>query len=79
MESLSLSVSLSVSLCLSPSLSLSRSGTSPLAVSPVDSHVAELQHYMQRETDALMRAKDVMRQLEGIASLDQKALAEVGQ
>ncbi|XP_076007171.1 serine/threonine-protein kinase N2-like [Genypterus blacodes] len=56
--------------------SFSHGGISPLAVSPVDSRIAELQHYMQRETDVLMRAKDVMRQLEGIASLDQKALAE---
>lgn len=32
---------------------------------------------MQRETDALVLAKDVVKQLEGISSLDQKALAEV--
>lgn len=32
---------------------------------------------MQREKDALMLAKDVVKQLEGISSLDQKALAEV--
>uniref|UniRef100_A0A8P4KB56 protein kinase C n=1 Tax=Dicentrarchus labrax TaxID=13489 RepID=A0A8P4KB56_DICLA len=31
---------------------------------------------MQRETDALVLAKDVVKQLEGISSLDQKALAE---
>uniref|UniRef100_A0A665WQP8 protein kinase C n=1 Tax=Echeneis naucrates TaxID=173247 RepID=A0A665WQP8_ECHNA len=36
----------------------------------------ELQHYMQRESDALVLAKDVVKQLEGISSLDQKALAE---
>ncbi|XP_051277722.1 serine/threonine-protein kinase N2-like [Dicentrarchus labrax] len=50
--------------------------TSPVAVSPVDARLAELQHYMQRETDALVLAKDVVKQLEGISSLDQKALAE---
>ncbi|KAM7391077.1 hypothetical protein PAMP_021793 [Pampus punctatissimus] len=49
---------------------------SPLAVSPADARLAELQHYMQREKDALMLAKDVVQQLEGISSLDQKALAE---
>ncbi|XP_070690458.1 serine/threonine-protein kinase N2-like isoform X2 [Pempheris klunzingeri] len=51
-------------------------GSSPVAVSPVDARLAELQHYMQRETDALLLAKDVVKQLEGISSLDQKALAE---
>ncbi|KAF7660009.1 hypothetical protein LDENG_00290220 [Lucifuga dentata] len=56
--------------------SSSRGGISPFTVSAVDSHIAELQHYMQREADALVRAKDVVRQLEGISSLDQKALAE---
>lgn len=54
------------------------SGISPVAVSPVDVRLAELQHYMQRETDALVLAKDVVKQLEGITTLDQKALAEVG-
>lgn len=56
----------------------SLSGTSPAAVSPADARLAELQHYVQRETDALVLAKDVVKQLEGIATLDQKALAEVG-
>ncbi|TKS78128.1 Serine/threonine-protein kinase N2 [Collichthys lucidus] len=51
-------------------------GISPLAVSPVDARLAELQHYMQRETDVLVLAKDVVKQLEGISALDQKALAE---
>ncbi|KAI3372115.1 hypothetical protein L3Q82_006963 [Scortum barcoo] len=51
-------------------------GISPVAVSPVDARLAELQHYMQRETDALVLAKDVVKQLEGISSLDHKALAE---
>ncbi|XP_026178367.1 serine/threonine-protein kinase N2-like isoform X2 [Mastacembelus armatus] len=51
-------------------------GISPVAVSPVDARLAELQHYMQRETDALALAKDVVKQLEGISSLDQKAVAE---
>ncbi|XP_035514516.1 serine/threonine-protein kinase N2-like [Morone saxatilis] len=50
--------------------------SSPVAVSLVDARLAELQHYMQRETDALVLAKDVVKQLEGISSLDQKALAE---
>ncbi|XP_068576887.1 serine/threonine-protein kinase N2-like [Cebidichthys violaceus] len=45
-------------------------------VSAVDARLAELQHYMQRETDSLSLAKDVVKQLEGISSLDQKALAE---
>ncbi|XP_060927552.1 serine/threonine-protein kinase N2-like [Limanda limanda] len=49
---------------------------SPVAVAPVDARLAELQHHMQRETDALVLAKDVVKQLEGISSLDQKALTE---
>lgn len=53
-------------------------GMSPVAVSPADARLAELQHYIQRETDALVLAKDVVKQLKGISSLDQKALAEVG-
>lgn len=44
----------------------------------MNARLAELQHYMQRETDALVLAKDVVKQLEGISTLDQKALAEVG-
>ncbi|KAM7018756.1 serine/threonine-protein kinase N2-like [Tautogolabrus adspersus] len=56
--------------------SATHGGISPLAVGPVDARLAELQHYMQRETDVLLRAKDVVKQLEGISSLDQKALAE---
>ncbi|XP_053276702.1 serine/threonine-protein kinase N2 [Pleuronectes platessa] len=51
-------------------------GVSPVAVAPVDARLAELQHHMQRETDALVLAKDVVKQLEGISSLDQKALTE---
>ncbi|XP_074495594.1 serine/threonine-protein kinase N2-like isoform X1 [Sebastes fasciatus] len=49
---------------------------SPVSVSAVDARLAELQHYMQRETDVLVLAKDVVKQLEGISSLDQKALTE---
>ncbi|XP_010765528.1 serine/threonine-protein kinase N2-like [Notothenia coriiceps] len=49
-------------------------GISP--VSAVEARLAELQHYMQRETDALVLAKDVVKQLEGISALDQKALTE---
>ncbi|KAM4576051.1 serine/threonine-protein kinase N2-like isoform 2-T4 [Odontesthes bonariensis] len=49
---------------------------SPVSISSVDAHLAELQHYMQRETDALVLAKDVVKQLEGIPTLDQNALAE---
>ncbi|KAM3611008.1 uncharacterized protein V6R79_012224 [Siganus canaliculatus] len=51
-------------------------GVSPVALSPVDARLAELQHYIQRETDALVLARDVVKQLEGISSLDLKALAE---
>lgn len=50
---------------------------SPFAVSPGDARLAELRHYVQRETDALVVANDVVKQLEGIASLDHKAAAEV--
>lgn len=49
-----------------------------VATGPVEARLAELQHCMQRESDALVLAKDVVKQLEGISSLDQKALAEVG-
>ncbi|KAM9858650.1 serine/threonine-protein kinase N2-like [Aulostomus maculatus] len=51
-------------------------GVSPLAASPVDRHFSELQYYIQREQDALVLARDVVKQLEGISSLDQKALVE---
>ncbi|KAM9391778.1 serine/threonine-protein kinase N2-like [Pholidichthys leucotaenia] len=51
-------------------------GISPVSANPVDVHLAELQHYMHRESDALVLAKDVVKQLEEISSLDQKALAE---
>ncbi|XP_030579428.1 serine/threonine-protein kinase N2-like isoform X2 [Archocentrus centrarchus] len=51
-------------------------GISPLAASPVEARLVELQHYVQREADALVLAKDVVKELEGISSLDQKALAE---
>lgn len=50
---------------------------SPITATPVDARLAELQHYIQRETDTLALAEDVVKQLEGIAALDQKALAEV--
>ncbi|XP_054895488.1 serine/threonine-protein kinase N2-like [Poeciliopsis prolifica] len=50
--------------------------TSPVAVSPTDARLAELQHYMQRETDALALHRDVVKQLQGISELDQNALAE---
>lgn len=59
------------------SLFLFLPGVSPFAVSPGDARLAELQHYVQRETDALAVASDVAKQLEGIASLDHKAAAEV--
>ncbi|XP_070411749.1 serine/threonine-protein kinase N2 isoform X1 [Nothobranchius furzeri] len=50
--------------------------TSPVPVGPVDARLAELQHYIKRESDALLLAQDVVEQLEGISELDQKALAE---
>lgn len=56
----------------------SLSGISPLTASLVDARLVELQHYVQRESDALVLAKDVVKELEGISSLDRKALAEVG-
>lgn len=59
------------------SLFLFLSGVSPFAVSPGDARLAELQRYVQREADALAVASDVAKQLEGIASLDCKAAAEV--
>ncbi|XP_026041953.1 serine/threonine-protein kinase N2-like isoform X1 [Astatotilapia calliptera] len=49
---------------------------SPLTASLVDARLVELQHYVQRESDALVLAKDVVKELEGISSLDRKALAE---
>lgn len=63
---------------LSRSLSLVPSDVSHLThVAPADARVSELRHYMQREADALALAEDVVKQLEGISSLDQQALAEV--
>lgn len=53
------------------------SETSPGVVSTVDARLAELQHYMQRETDALALHRDVVKQLQAISELDQNALAEV--
>ncbi|XP_043967481.1 serine/threonine-protein kinase N2-like [Gambusia affinis] len=50
--------------------------TSPGVVSTVDARLAELQHYMQRETDALALHRDVVKQLQAISELDQNALAE---
>lgn len=50
---------------------------SPVSIGPMDKRLAELQHYMQRETDALVLHKDVVKQLKGISELDQNALAEV--
>ncbi|XP_015229087.1 PREDICTED: serine/threonine-protein kinase N2-like isoform X1 [Cyprinodon variegatus] len=49
---------------------------SPVSIGPMDKRLAELQHYMQRETDALVLHKDVVKQLKGISELDQNALAE---
>ncbi|KAM8885868.1 serine/threonine-protein kinase N2-like isoform 2-T4 [Spinachia spinachia] len=43
---------------------------------PADAGLAELQHVVRREEDALSLARDVVKQLEGISSLDQEALAE---
>ncbi|XP_047237425.1 serine/threonine-protein kinase N2-like isoform X1 [Girardinichthys multiradiatus] len=51
---------------------------SAVTAGPVDARLAELQHYMQRETDALVLHKDVVKQLKGISGpeLDQNTLAE---
>uniref|UniRef100_G3PPJ4 Protein kinase N3 n=1 Tax=Gasterosteus aculeatus aculeatus TaxID=481459 RepID=G3PPJ4_GASAC len=43
---------------------------------PLDARLMELQRLVRREEDALSLARDVVKQLEGISSLDQKALAE---
>ncbi|XP_068594968.1 serine/threonine-protein kinase N2-like [Brachionichthys hirsutus] len=56
--------------------SFTHRGMSPGTAGLVDAHLAELQHYIQRETDGLELAKDVVKQLEAISSMDQKALAE---
>ncbi|RVE68690.1 hypothetical protein OJAV_G00095200 [Oryzias javanicus] len=50
--------------------------TSADGLEAVDARLAELQQYMRRESDASVLAKDVVKQLEGISALDQKALAE---
>lgn len=51
-------------------------GVSERARGRVDARLTELHHYIQRETDALTLAKDVVKQLQGIAALDHKALDE---
>ncbi|XP_056888343.1 serine/threonine-protein kinase N2-like isoform X2 [Takifugu flavidus] len=56
--------------------SFTRGGVSPFAISPRDARLSELQHYVQRETDALVLAEDVAKQLQGISSLDPTAAAE---
>lgn len=38
--------------------------------------LGELQHYVQREAESLVLAKDVVKQLQGIPELDHEALAE---
>lgn len=48
-----------------------------MAGSPLDIRLAELQNHVQRETDVLALARDVVKQLEGLSSQDQLALAEV--
>ncbi|KAM6965128.1 serine/threonine-protein kinase N2-like isoform 2-T2 [Aplochiton taeniatus] len=47
-----------------------------MATNTLDVHVAELQHYVQRETDVVELARDVVKQLEGLSSQNQMALAE---
>ncbi|XP_062310609.1 serine/threonine-protein kinase N2-like isoform X1 [Osmerus eperlanus] len=51
-------------------------GHSPVPGSPLDIRLAELQNHVQRETDVLALARDVVKQLEGLSSQDQLALAE---
>ncbi|CAG09640.1 unnamed protein product [Tetraodon nigroviridis] len=53
--------------------SVPHGGVSPFSASP---RVAELQHYVQRETDALVVANDVAERLEAVASPDHQAAAE---
>lgn len=49
-----------------------------MGVNPLDIHVFELKHYVQRETEVVKVARDVVKQLEELPSQDQLALAEVG-
>lgn len=58
-------------------LHVTSSETTSDGLEAVDARLAELQQYMRRESDASVLAKDVVKQLEGISALDQKALAEV--
>lgn len=51
-------------------------GHSPVAVSLLDLRVAELKNHVQRETDVLELARDVVKQLEGLSPQDKLALAE---
>ncbi|XP_053726673.1 serine/threonine-protein kinase N2-like isoform X1 [Synchiropus splendidus] len=48
----------------------------PSLLGAADGRLSELQHYVQREADSLILAKDVVKQLQGIPALDHKALAE---
>ncbi|XP_038853348.1 serine/threonine-protein kinase N2-like [Salvelinus namaycush] len=54
----------------------SSKGSTPVGVNPLDIHVAELKHYVQRETEVVKVARDVVKQLEELPSQDQLALAE---
>ncbi|CDQ67092.1 unnamed protein product [Oncorhynchus mykiss] len=51
-------------------------GSTPVGVNPLDIHVFELKHYVQRETEVVKVARDVVKQLEELPSQDQLALAE---
>ncbi|KAL0979555.1 hypothetical protein UPYG_G00186500 [Umbra pygmaea] len=51
-------------------------GRSSVGVTPLDLHVAELKYYVQRETEVVKLARNVVKQFEELPDQDQLALAE---
>ena len=49
-----------------------------MGVNPLDIHVFELKHYVQRETEVVKVARDVVKELEELPFYGPLALAEVG-